>query len=65
MLSGLFLPKQKVPYPGEKVVLLKRGYSRPSEKAPGASVLSRVFSPRREIFRPKDEVFSPKREYFG
>jgi len=43
---------------------LKRGYTRPGEEAPGASVLSRVFSPRREIFRPSEEVFSPRREYF-
>jgi len=43
---------------------LKRGYTRPGEEAPGASVLSRVLSPRREIFRPSEEVFSRKREYF-
>jgi len=43
---------------------LKRWYTRPGEEALGASVLSRVLSPRREIFRPSKEVFSPKREYF-
>jgi len=43
---------------------LKRGYSRPGEEAPGASVLPRVLSPRREIFRPSEEVFSPRQEYF-
>jgi len=43
---------------------LKRGYSRPGEEAPGASVLSEVLSPRREIFCPSGEVFSPRREYF-
>jgi len=43
---------------------LKRGYSHPGEEAPGASVLSGVLSPRREIFHPSDEVFSPRREYF-
>jgi len=43
---------------------LKRGYTRPDEEAPGASVLSGVLSPRREIFRPSEEVFSPRREYF-
>ena len=43
---------------------LKRGYTRPGEEAPGASVLSGVLSPRREIFRPSEEVFSPRREYF-
>jgi len=59
MLYGLFSPRREVPCPGEKVVSLKRGYSRPGEKAPGASVLFGVFSPRREIFCPSDEVFSP------
>jgi len=43
---------------------LKRGYSRPGEEAPRASVLSRVLLLRREIFRPSDEVFSLRREYF-
>ena len=43
---------------------LKLGYTRPGEEAPGASVLSGVLSPRREIFRPNEEVFSPRREYF-
>ena len=62
ILSGLFLPRQEVPRPGDKVVSLKRGYSRPGEKAPGASVFSVVFSPRREIFCPGEEVFSPGRE---
>jgi len=46
MLFGLFSPRRDVLRPGEKVVSLKRGYSRPGEKAPGASVLSGVFSPR-------------------
>jgi len=64
MLFGLFSPRRDVPRPGDKVVSLKRGYSRPGKKAPGVSVLFGVFSPRREIFRPSDEVFSPKREYF-
>ena len=43
---------------------LKRGYNCPGEETPGASVLSRVLSPRRENFRPSEEVFSPRREYF-
>ena len=57
MLSGLFWPRREISS-------LKRGYTRPGEKAPGASVLSGVFSPRREIFRPSEKVFSPGREYF-
>ena len=57
MLSGLFSPRRESSS-------LKRGYSRPSEEAPGPSVLSGVLSPRREIFCPSDEVFSPRREYF-
>jgi len=65
MLSGLFSPRCEVPRPREKVVSLKRGYSRSGEKAPGASALSRVFSPRREIFCPSDEVFSPGESIFA
>jgi len=34
------------------------------EKAPGASVLFGVLSPRREILRSGEDIFTPKREYF-
>ena len=47
--------------PRQETSSLKRGYSRPGEEAPGASVLS---EPRRAIFRPSDEVFSARQEYF-
>ena len=70
MLSGLLArssspPRREVLHrPGEKVVSPKRGYSHLGEKAPGASVLSGVFSPRREILHPGEEIFSLRREYF-
>ena len=42
---------------------LKRGYTRPGEEAPGASVLSGVLSPRREIFRLGEKSFAQARRY--
>jgi len=51
--------------PSAKVVSPKRGYSRPCENGPGASVLSRLFSPKRDNFRSSKGIlaqarFSPK-----
>jgi len=56
MLSALFSPKREVPRPGEKVVSLKLGYSRPGEKAFGASVISGLRRKKTLLFG----LFSPK-----
>jgi len=44
--------------PGEKVVLPKQGYSRPGENGPGASVLSKLFSPKRDNFRSSEGILA-------
>ena len=68
MLSGPVLPRREVLHPSEKVVS-----TRPGKNDLGASVLSGLFSPKRDNFRSSEGVLAqarfspklnPKKNYF-